>query len=569
MRKEPVTQKNIAPVEYHFMTVKQQFVQKFMAMQQNDPSEQRIEHWLTKTLKDNMEQKLDVQTAKRLAEDSFFFLSDAPDWSQFIIERMKREPNSKLKKLIHTWQQPIFFFGEIIDVTERYVAIQHAWTNEVVYVLDFSATTDHIGENTFLLLVKGLEENIYYSLSMAIILTKASNQLFEAWRKVYYASEKSYQTFFKYHITDCWRLLIAESMLTNHMSNDAKQLLVMLDAALIELDIKSDPLFLFVHHYLKQKGVPQMRKKASFIAGVLQFGIDYRFIPTVMSASQLANVCDVSKGTVYNYAKKFERYYKDEFTAWHLLEDEQPLYFAGTDAPRIEKEQWQLDKLCEEKGIFDEVTRQRMKRQEELVFVPKSAQDLAQHFAYLAYEQGEDDARMDYANMAHVYDEHCVDALLILSDEDRRYLDEALKIAEQAPVAVRNRVYFKAATIYFDIGEMTLAFDMLNKMSALTEDQQYLRLAILCAMNETTAAQNLLATLPDNAITRWFYWVLDPTSVELYTQALATNAFVDKYRQKRIAPLAYPTSCFYTEGDPIQGKLIYLLLHPSLTTLTI
>lgn len=569
MKKQPATQKHIAPVEYHFMTVKQQFVQQFLAMQQHEVSTHRIEHWLTKTLKDDMEQKLDAQTAQRLAEDSFFFLSDAPDWSQFIIERLKREPNSKLKRLIHTWQQPIFFFGEIIEVTDRYVAVQHAWTNEVVYVLDFSATTNHIGENTFLLLVKGLEENIYYSLSMAIILTKASDQLFEAWRTVYYASEKSYQTFFKHHITDCWRLLIAESMLTSHISNEAKQLLVMLDAALIELDIKSEPLFLFTHQYLKQKGVPQMRKKASFIAGILQFGIDYRFIPAVMTAAQLADVCDVSRGTIYNYAKKFERYYKEEFTAWHLLEDEQPLYFAGTDAPRIEIEQWQLDKLCEEKGITDEVTRQRLKRQATIDFVPKTAKDLAQHFAYLAYEQVEEATRMDYANMAHVYDAQCIDALLILSDGDRRHLDEALKLVKQAPLAVQNRVYFKAATIYFDIGEMPLAFDMLNAMSVLTEDQQYVRLAVLCAMEEKTAAQSLLETLPDNAITRWFYWLLEPNSVERYTDAVTTNAFVDKYRQKRVAPLAYPTSCFYTEGDPIQGKLIYLLLHPALSVLSI
>ncbi|WP_010288072.1 hypothetical protein [Kurthia massiliensis] len=567
MKKQPATQKNIAPVEYHFMTVKQQFVQQFLALHQTDISLKRMEHWLTPSLKQDMTEKLDAQTAQRLAEDSFFFISDAPDWSQYIIERMKREPNTKLKKLIHTWQQPIFFFGEIIDVTNRYVAIQHAWTNEVVYVLDFSASERHIGENTFLLLVKGLDENIYYSLSMAIILTKASHQLFDAWRTLYYAAEESYQSFFRHYMQDCWRLLISDSMLTNSMPQLAKQLLVMLDAALIELDIKSDPLFLFVHHYLKHKPIPNMRKKASFIAGALQFGMDYHFIPDLMSAKQLAEVCDVSTATVYNYARKLERYYKEEFAEWHLLEDEQTLYYAGTDATTNDKEQWHFEKICVEQQLTDEVSRQRLKRQPLPPFVPKTAEDLAQHFAYMAYEQSDDTKRYDTAKMAYMYDTTCIDALLILSDQDRKYLDEACKLAANASNVARNRIYFKTATVYFDLRQIDRAFDYLNAMTSYTESEQYVRLAVLCALGETTAARQLLDTLRDNAVKRWFAWLLEPSSVERYTEAMTKNAFVDKYRQKRVAPLSYPTNCFYTEGDPTQGKLIYLLIYPTLERL--
>ena len=73
---------------------------------------------------------------------------------------MKHEPQTKLKKVIYAWQ-PLFFLVEIIEVTERYVAIQHSLTKELEYVLSFSVAVYLVCENTLLLLVKGLGENIY------------------------------------------------------------------------------------------------------------------------------------------------------------------------------------------------------------------------------------------------------------------------------------------------------------------------------------------------------------------------------------------------------------------------
>lgn len=565
LKKQPAIQKNIAPVEYHFMTVKQQFVQQFLAQYEHEAAFEQVKKWLSPTLFREMEQKLDEQTARRLIEDSYFFLSDAaPDWPQFIMERMKREPQTKLKKLIHTWQQPLFFFGEIIEVTERYVAIKHAWTKELVYVFDFSAAVHHVGENTLLLLVKGLGENIYYSLSMGIILTKASDSLLVAWKKLYDVSELSYSMFFKYHIADFWRLFVSEASLMNGMSAQIKQLLVILDAALIELDLKSEPLFLFTHYYVTHNNITA-RKKGGFIAAVLQFGMKFNFIPRILTVHQVAQLCSVSTTTVYYYAAQLEKYYKEEFSAWHLLEDEQTLYCAGTDATVVEREKWQLTKVCDERGITDEVTRKRLQRTQDIEFVPKTATDLAQHFAYLAYEQTHDQQRLECAQTAFIYDEQCIDALLLLSDyEDNEvYLQHALALTKKTTETMRNRTYFKTAACAFDKRNFEAAFDYLNSMTTWTVQQQYLRLAVLSALGEVAASQNLLATLPDNALTRWFRWAYNP-SAENYSVAITMNAFVDKYRQRDIDPLAYPRHCFYTEGCPIQGRLIYLLLYPML-----
>lgn len=564
MKKQPITQKNIAPVEYHFMTVKQQFVQQFLSKYEHDF--EPVKRWLTPLFFQEMEKKLDEHTAKRLAEDSYFFLSGVvPDWPQFMMERMKKEPQSKLKKLIYTWQQPIFFFGEIIDVTDRYVAIQHAWTKEVVYVLDFSAMPRHIGENAVLLLVKGLEENIYYSLSLGIILTKASDSLFVAWSNLFKATELPYTDFFQQHIDDCWRFLVSETSLSsNAMPMDKKQLLVMLDAALIELDIKSEPLFLFTHHYVTTKDI-KARKKGGFIAGVLQFGIKFNFIPPILTVDQLAMICDVSKTTVYSYTTRLEHYYKEEFSEWHLLEDEQALYCSGTDATIVDREKWQLARLCDERSIEDEVTRKRLQRAQNIEFIPKKASDLAQHFAYLAYEQTHDKQRLNFAQTAFSYDEHCVDALLLLSDYkgNESYLQRALELSEKSSRAEHNRACFKAAAVAFDTRDFEKSFDYLNQMTTWTTEQQYLRLAVLSALGEDAASKRLLTTLPDNALTRWFTWAYHPIA-ENYNIAITMNAFVDKYRQRDIDPLAYPRHCFYTEGCPVQGRLIYLLLYPML-----
>ena len=72
MKKQPITQKNIAPVEYHFMTVKQQFVQQFLTKCENDFDQ--VKRWLSPIFFQEMEKKLDEHTARRLAEDSYFFL---------------------------------------------------------------------------------------------------------------------------------------------------------------------------------------------------------------------------------------------------------------------------------------------------------------------------------------------------------------------------------------------------------------------------------------------------------------------------------------------------------------
>lgn len=564
LKKQPITQKNIAPVEYHFMTIKQKFVQQFLTKYENDFDQ--VKRWLSPMFFQEMEKKLDEHTARRLAEDSYFFLSGVvPYWPHFIMERMKKEPQSKLKKLIHTWHQPIFFFGEIIDVTDRYVAIEHAWTKEIVYVLDFSAMPHHIGENTLLLLVKGLEENIYYSLSMGIILTKASDSLFEAWNKLYKVTALPYKDFFQQHIDDCWRLLISETSLSsNTMRTDKKQLLVMLDAALIELDIKSEPLFLFTHRYVTTKHI-KARKKGGFIAGVLQFGMKFNFIPPILTVTQLATICDVSKTTVYSYTAQLENYYKEEFSEWHLLEDEQTLYCSGTDATIIDREKWQLARLCDERSIEDEVTRKRLQKAKNIEFIPKNVHDLAQHFAYLAYEQTHDQQRFDFAQTSFSYDKNCVDALLLLSDYkgNETYLQRALELSEKSSDMERNRAYFKAAAVSFDMRNFEKSFDYLNQMTTWTVEQQYLRLAVLSALGEDRASKRLLATLPDNALTRWFTWAYHPIA-ENYNIAVMMNAFVDKYRQRDIDPLAYPRHCFYTEGCPVQGRLIYLLLYPML-----
>ena len=45
LKKQPITQKNIAPVEYHFMTIKQKFVQQFLTKYENDFDQ--VKRWLS------------------------------------------------------------------------------------------------------------------------------------------------------------------------------------------------------------------------------------------------------------------------------------------------------------------------------------------------------------------------------------------------------------------------------------------------------------------------------------------------------------------------------------------
>lgn len=558
--------KKISPIEFHFVAEKQQFVFQFLESKQNEYDQQEVISWLTPTLMESLEEKIEQSTVKRLAEDSYYFLYDKRLWAQYLIAQMKTVSSPKLKKRLYHWQHPNFFFGEIIDVQEKYVILQHAWTKEKVYVLDFSANEEHIGQDVVLLLIKGIEEDIYYSLSLALVLNKSNNALFDFWKIAFDTSdEQQYGQFFTNQIALCWQLLSDLSSETRTLSEDAKQLLLMLDASLVQLDQKSDPLFLFFHQYLKTKTLPKAEKKLSIIAGVLHFGMKFKFIPRIIGVRELAQLCDISTTTLYNYSRKMERYYRTEFKEWHLLEGEKILYFAGTDATVKDREEWAFQKLCEERHVTDELGKKRIRHQIGMQpFVPKRAHDLAQHFAFEAYQQTYEKDRIEFADAAYRYNPICLDALLLLSDYNREFMTEALQLVKkETDVTMINRVYFKQAAFAFDARKMEEAFGALVHVTRWTGDEPYLRLAVLLAMNETFAVKKYLESLPDNAITRWFQWAIDESD-ENYHRAMMSNIFVDKYIAQQVEPLSYPRHCFYTEGCPVQGKYIYLLLYPVL-----
>ncbi len=566
MPKQKEQVKKISPVEFHFVTEKQRFVFRFLESKQNEESREDVLSWMTPKLMESLEEKIEESTVKRLAEDSYYFLYDKRLWAQYLIAQMKQASSPKLKKMLYSWQHPNFFFGEIIEIQEKYVVLQHAWTKEKVHVLDFSASEEHIGQDVVLLLIKGLEEGIYYSLSLALILNKSNNALFDFWKIAFDTSEEQmYGQFFTNQIVLCWQLLSDLSSESVKLSDDAKQLLLMLDASLVQLDQKSDPLFLFFHHYLKAKKQLDSEKNLSVIAGILHFGMKFTFIPRVMPVKELAELCGISTTTLYKYSRKFEQYYRFEFKEWHLLEDEKGLYFAGTDATVREREEWAFQRLCEERHIFDELGKKRVRHEiGTQPFVPKRSNDLAQHFSFEAYQQTYEKDRVEFADAAYRYNPVCLDALLLLSDYNREFMTEALHLVKkEKDVSIANRVYFKAAAFAFDARKMNDSFDALVHVTRWTGDEPYLRLAVLLAMNEKFAVKKYLESLPDNAITKWFQWAIDESD-ENYHRAMLSNVFVDKYIAQRAEPLSYPRHCFYTEGCPIQGKYIYLLLYPFL-----
>ncbi|WP_313890866.1 SEC-C metal-binding domain-containing protein [Psychrobacillus sp.] len=537
------------------------------------------------------------EKASAIMGDSYYFSYRVDIWNDFLIKAANKTARPRVKAILEEWKNPKVLLARVDKVQDNRAVLKDVFTNEKAEIEIQQSFTAAKGDFVFghVLQDNRVSDSFYIVLNSLVTLPVKDEHLIQEVKELFARSTcDSLEEFYNKYIIECFIMLgYKENNITDMFNEEEIKLIDELHSCLVEMDIKSDALMSLFIQFIQQKGIPKnIKKPLAIVAGAVQVGMLYEFIPNVWTKKQIAQFFDVSSSTANKYEMQIEDFYGTEVSIEELHDKTVFAFEVGTDASSAEYTNWELAMHMDTVSIKSE---KEMSRYIEIFknkeYEPKNKQEESQKYAYEAYTSKHGVYRQTSAKLANLYDPTNVDALLLMADYPEEgtpseLYEKAIEIGknkfdstfDSAWGYVPNRPYLRALFKYglwqFSERNFKEAFKLFNELLQLNAGDnlgvRYPTVAALIALNRMEEAESLMDHYKesDNAFFSWFRWAIErkrnffgQTTQEFFDLAKEDNAFVAKYYRDKVEPLPYPGKIAITPDSPEEGKVIWTLLH--------
>lgn len=568
--------------------------------------ENLLEQWENK-----LGEYLEEEQIESLVFDYYIFFNQREQWSRHVLKAVNGTIRSKTRTTITQWQQPIVLVGKVIGEKGDYYEIEEVLGHQIYHAR--KSVFHHVEVKDIILTIalrdtREIENGLYLFSEMIGVPDRNGEMMAEIQQLAESSGVGNLNAFFDQYMLDVYHLMThrKESSVPQIIENELTEReqavchLLMEELELFEVPQEEIEVAQMIAITYMQKGKPVFRKPEIIAAAVFKALENYGILAFTIDFSQkeVAHLFGISVAAMAKHIEPIEDIIElmvDEIaTGQSIVDSPGAAYYIGTDPQMTERVNWEMAcrmELAENDSLED--LQQFLNENVNERFIPKGKEQRAQAYAYDAYDQEDEDARVRLAHVAYFTNPDNVDALLLraeraeTSHDAKKDYARAIEMGkltfdkdfDESPWAfVQNRPYMRALFNYGIIlfedeqfGEALGYFQQLVEMNP-NDNQGARHLAIAAAIHDGQYAvanrlqQQFTERPTDRAVYRYLQWFFDMKQgreSDLLGEALDLNDLVIEIIKENIPKYPFPKKMSIAPGSLDEALYISFLLWPS------
>lgn len=571
-----------------------------------DAIEEMVQQWQSK-----LGQYLSSDQIEGLVFDYYIFVKQREQWNRHVVKVMNGTIRSTTRSTLAQWHQPIVLVGRVIGEQGDYYEVEEVLGHQT-FMIRKDAFHNTVQNDIIIAIVfrdtREIDNGLYFFNEVMGIHDRNGEMLQRIQQLAESSEAPNLTTFFDEYMLEVYHLIInreeasvqqfTDDELTENeqaVCNHLKKQLEALAVPPMQIEVGQ----MITISYLRGEN-PTFRKPEVIAAAVFKAMENCGLVEFTyyFTQKEVADLFNVSVASMAKHIEPIENIL--EFMMDELDEEESfvggstAAYYIGTDPLLTERVNWEIvcrmetletDSVEELQLLINQKANER--------FIPKGKAQKAQVYAYDAYEQEDDDARVRLAQVAYATDANNVDALLLKAERAetmnaaKRDYGRAIALGEltfdgdfaDSPWGlVTNRPFMRALFVYgvflFEHEQFEEAlgyFEQLLEMNP-NDNQGARHLAIAAAIHDgqypvANRLQQQFKERPiDQAVYRYLEWLLDVKKgreSDLLGEALALNDQVVEIIKENLPRYPYPQEMSIVPGSIEEAFYISFLLWPS------
>lgn len=564
-----------------------------------------------KEWEDKLGDNLTDDQIEELFFNYYIFIKRREQWNRHVLKVMNGTIRSGTRIALAEWQHPIILVGKVIGEQDDYYEIEEVLGHQTYRVRQ--GLFENTALNDIIVTIgfrdtREIDDGLYL-FNEVIGVHDKNGEMMQRIQQLAEASEApSLSAFFDDYLLDVYQLIVSQEeisvqqLMDNELDENEQAVCDYLKAQLEAFEVPQMQVEvgqMIAMNYFHREN-PTFRKPEIIAAAVFKAMENYRLVEFTFDFTQkeAADLFNVSVASMVKHMEPIEEII--EFMIDELYEDDSLVdgraaaYYIGTDPLPTERAHWEA--ACRAETLEAESAEKLQQLMNQTInerFIPKGKVQKAQAYAYDAYEQEDEDARVRLAKVAYATDPINVDAL-ILRAELAETMDDAQQNYERAIALgqlvfdedftdspwglVKNRPFMRALFGYgiflFEHEQFDEALGYFKQLLDINpnDNQGARHLAIAAAIHDGQyrVASELFVRfkeLPrDQAVYRYLQWLLDVKQgreSDVLSQALALNDQVIEIIQADLPKIYYPRELGITPGSMDEAFYISFLLWPS------
>ena len=266
---------------------------------------------IVKVWSESLKQYLEHEMIEAIALDEFFFHHKQEIWTSYLEKQQKKVVRPSTLKVIEQWSEPLVFVGEVVEVDDAYMTVNHILTGEIIRLRRESDKPVPVGVHVYcFILPDGFSENHYLAVSNLVFFPTDHQDVFKKFIKLFKSQEElTAQEFLKENAIKFWDLLGEDGYGGEEFTNFEAGVLVEAREFLEKNNRDYDKLLEIVEDYLVDQQ-PNARKEVAIAAGAIRFGQENELFEALnLNVKEIGEAFNVSPSSLNKYYNELNEYY--------------------------------------------------------------------------------------------------------------------------------------------------------------------------------------------------------------------------------------------------------------------
>lgn len=566
---------------------------------------------LTQQWNDQLGEYVSDDQIDALVFDYYLFIKAREHWTRHVLRAMNGVIRSVTQSTLKQWSHPIALVGKVIGEQDNYFEIDEVLGHETYKIEKDEIQNIAIGDIIIAIAFRDarkVEQGLYFFNDVLGIRDKDGQVMQDIEQLAESSKASNLSTFFEEYMLDVYEVVLnqeersVQEFMDEELTEEEQAVCDLLTEQFERFEVppmQTEIGQMITVGYLRLEE-PTFRKPEIIAAAIFKAMEDYGLIQFTYDFTQkeVAKLFNVSVASMAKHIGPVQSILDDMIEEMAEQHGEQILgggstaaYYVGTDPLLTERANWEMAcrvETFESDSIDDLQAFMNQKANER--FIPKGKAQKAQAYAYDAYEQEDEDARIRLASAAYFTDPENVDALLLRAEQAKTTAEAKQKYTKAIAIGERlfdgdfpdspwelvgNRPFMRALFAYgvylFEREQFKEALGYFQQLLALNpnDNQGARHLAIAAAIHDGqySVANHLFGKFKeqpfDQAVYRYLQWLLElKQGIESDTlvEALELNGFVIELVSSDLPQISYPRENGIVPGFMDEAFYIAFLL---------
>ena len=265
---------------------------------------------LVQTWGPKLEGALQRELIEAVVLDEFFYHHRTDIWQSYLKRSLKKIVRPSTRDLLASWEQPILFVGQILNVHEKYMEAKHIITDKVYQIRRENNKPIPEDMYVFAFIVddgSAIEEHVL-ALSTLIFFPKEHKPTFDKYKSDFEKSGLSAIEFLKQNHLNLWESLVAGGYAGEEFNDFQTEVMEQTKSFLEEKGLESAELISTLEDYLIEQQ-PKARKSSAISAGAIRYAQERDLFAGVsFTVKEIAEYFGVSASSLNKYYQELLAY---------------------------------------------------------------------------------------------------------------------------------------------------------------------------------------------------------------------------------------------------------------------